>query len=92
MRGAGAGGHKSWRGTEVCPAHLSVRYLHEHKLVCVGEENDRVLHRVVIVLILLLAGRALHVSELGQSGGLNTEAPPDSGQLRGDTTHSLLSN
>lgn len=37
--------------------------LHEHKLVSVGEEDDCVLHGVIIILILLLAGRALHVSE-----------------------------
>lgn len=53
----------------VPPVCLSVLprpgYLHEHKLVSVREEDDRVLHCVVIVLVLLLAGRALHISELG---------------------------
>lgn len=92
-------GERSWGwggqelgGTEVCPAHLSVHYLHEHELVGVGEENDCVLHRVIVVLILLLAGRALHISELGRSGGLSTETPPGSGQLRGNTSHRLVSN
>lgn len=47
-------------GTGACPVHLSSPqhpgYLHKHELVGVGEEDDRVLHRVVIILILLLAG------------------------------------
>lgn len=54
------------------PVHLSTLpcpgYLHEHKLVSVGEEDDRVLHCVIIILILLLARRALHVSELRTEG------------------------
>lgn len=81
MRGAGGGG----RQVPIPPVPQHAGYLHEHKLVGVGEEDDRVLHRVVIVLVFLLAGRALHVGELrvergaqgkGQSWGLRARAPP----------------
>ena len=62
MRGAGGRGEQELGGDRSlsCPVRLSVLqrpgYLHEHELVGVGEEDDRVLHRVVIVLVLLLAG------------------------------------
>lgn len=87
--------HRASSACSLSPLKLghpgSGRYLHQNKLVRVGEENHRILHGVVIFLLLLLARRTINISHLHKEKVAESEeerglppaqpsSPPDPGK------------